>query len=63
MTIARLTLALVVAAAVVLRSAANSWNICRDGDLGHLKDDVAAMARHLRAILISFSFRFISTSP
>ena len=53
MTIERLTLARVVAAAAVPRSAAESRaNICRrDGDLGHLEGDIAAVADDLRADL------------
>jgi hypothetical protein len=50
MTIERLTLALVVAAAVVPRSAANLLErLPWDRDLSHLKDDGASVADDLRA--------------
>jgi hypothetical protein len=31
-----------------------------NGDFGHVKRDIAAVAYELGAILISFSFRFVS---
>ena len=50
--IERLTLALVVAAGVAPRSAANLLeHLPCDGDLGHLEDNIAAVAHHLRADL------------
>ena len=52
MTIERLTLALVVGAAVVPRSAAKSLGTSVvDGDLGHLEGDIASVVHHLRADL------------
>ena len=52
MTIGRLTQALVVAAPIVLLSVAKSpGTFARDGDLGHLEGDVAAVADDLRADL------------
>jgi hypothetical protein len=50
MTIGRFTLALVVAAVAVLRSAAKSpGHFPLNGGLGHLEDDVTAVAHDLRA--------------
>jgi hypothetical protein len=50
--IERLTLALVVAAAVLRDEPQNLLeHLPCDGDLGHLEDDVAAVAHHLRADL------------
>ena len=50
--IERLTLALVVAAAVAPRSAAKFLeHLPCDGDLGHLEDNIAAVAHDFRADL------------
>jgi hypothetical protein len=61
MTIGRLMLVRAAASAAALQSAAKSLGTLPcDGDLGHLEDNIAAVAHYLRADLDHFSVKLVS---